>query len=147
MNKFILILLFAGLLFLTVAGFKFHQEQIFIASSVLTVGEVKGYAGKEGVHHKMLCYPIIEYKDEYGQHHSFTPARSSLAINYPVGKLVEVYYLPTHPQKAKIKLFIAQWGDITGGILIGTLLLCYSGSSFIYKAWTYPPIERKLMRD
>lgn len=133
MNRFLL--LFASLLFLTGTSINFYQKQRFIEKSVLTIGVVKGYEEKTGIHQIVQYYPVIEFDDDKNIKQEFISDLSLSIRAYQSGDSISVYYQSEAPQKARIRQFATHWGDIIGGFTIGVLLLLYCGVTFIYGIW------------
>jgi hypothetical protein len=74
--------------------------------------------------------PVIHFIDGTGETVEFTSSTSSNPPSYSEGEKVEVLYLPSRPQEAKINSFFSLWGAVVivgglGGVffLIGAAII------------------------
>jgi hypothetical protein len=98
----------------------------------------------------------MHFIDQKGEKIEFTSSTSSNPPRYSKGEKVEVLYLPTEPEKAKINSFFALWGGVVilggmGGVffLIGTsivLVISLKGRRDEYLKKRGTPIETEFQR-
>jgi hypothetical protein len=103
-----------GLGFLVGAAFLYHDTSSFLAQATRANGSVSNL-----VRNGSTTYaPVIDFVDNNGKNIEFTSSSGSNPPSYSVGDEVEVYYLATDPQGAKIDGSFSLWGGV---IVLGAL--------------------------
>ncbi|MFD7500508.1 DUF3592 domain-containing protein [Streptomyces sp. NPDC059850] len=67
--------------------------------------------------------PVIRFRDHQGHDVRFTPAASGIGLGLATGRHVDVVYLPTDPQKARVRMRRHMMAPMAGLTLCGTLFL------------------------
>lgn len=123
-----------GLGMLAGAYFLYQNTQSFIESAAVTNGTVVELVRSRSSDSTTYA-PVVQFKTENGERIEFTSSTSSNPPSYSKGENVEVFYLPSNPQKARINGFFSLWGaalivgllggaffSVGGGMVLATFL-------------------------
>ena len=108
-----------GLGLLIGAFFVYKNNVSFIESAIETEGTVVDLVRSRSNDSSSYYYkPVVNFKTEKGESIEFTSTTGSNPAAYSKGETVQILYLATEPQSAKIKGFFSLWGTviILGGI-------------------------------
>ena len=103
---------------LLAAALFFHEDtRSFLDEAAIADGVVVELM-PSGTNGSTTYRPVVLFYDRQGKKIEFASSASSNPPAFSKGEKVEVLYLPTAPQKAKINGFLALWGAavILGGI-------------------------------
>ncbi|HEC12850.1 MAG TPA: DUF3592 domain-containing protein [Acidiferrobacteraceae bacterium] len=116
-----------GLGMLIGAYFLYQNTQSFLESAAVTNGSVVELVRSRSSDSTTYA-PVVQFKTESGALVEFTSSTSSNPPGYSKGESVEVFYLPSNPQKAKINGLFSLWGAaLIVGILGGVFFLVGGG--------------------
>ena len=128
----------------------YQNTQSFVAQALKAEGTVVELL-RSSSSDSTTYRPVVHFSNQNGEQIEFTSSAGSNPPSYSKGEKVEVLYLPTEPQNAKINGFFSLWGGplIIGGIggvffLIGAGILLVSllkGRSDEYLKKHGTPIE------
>ncbi|MCL1131908.1 DUF3592 domain-containing protein [Shewanella sairae] len=100
-----------GVCFLIGSAFSSISTFNFIKSTVIGSGEVIGLTESRTSNSSSYTYaPIVYFSDSNDIGYEFTSSISSNPPSYQVGEFVEVMYLESNPNEAKINGFFSLWG-------------------------------------
>lgn len=99
------------------AFFLYRNTELFLAEATKTEGivvDLLRFKSSDSITYK----PVVQFIDQNAQIIEFTSTSGSNPPSYSKGQIVEVFYLPTAPQNAKINGFFSLWG---ASIIIASL--------------------------
>ncbi len=104
-------LMICGAILMTLNTYKFLDE------AALGTGEVTGLVESHS-DNSVTYSPVVEFQTLEGNTLVFESSFSSSPPAYDIGEKVEVYYLPSLPDSAKLNGFFSLWG---GGLILGII--------------------------
>lgn len=135
--KYVFLLVGCGLLIGAV--FLFKDTQSFLKIAARTDGKVVDLVAFESTdtddNRRSVTYaPVVEFLTKEGEKITFTSSTRSYPPSYSRGEAVEIFYLPSNPEKAKIDDFFSLWGIavVFGGLGIVFFL---TGTGIIFFIW------------
>lgn len=135
--KYVFLLVGCGLLIGAV--FLFKDAQSFLKIAERTDGKVVDLVAFESTdtddNRRSVTYaPVVEFLTKEGEKITFTSGTRSYPPSYSRGEAVEIFYLPSNPEKAKIDDFFSLWGIavVFGGLGIVFFL---TGTGIIFFIW------------
>jgi hypothetical protein len=111
---------------LAVALWLYRDTSIFLGEATRAVGmvvDLERSQSSDSTTYSTVYRPVVRFTDGTGVEIKFTSSTGSNPPSYSRGERVEVLYLPSQPQKARINGFFSLWGLslIFGGL--GALFL------------------------
>ncbi|NOZ10186.1 MAG: DUF3592 domain-containing protein [Gammaproteobacteria bacterium] len=106
-----------GLGMLVGAYYLYQNTQSFLESAVATNGTVVKLVRSKS-NNSTTYAPVVQFKTEKGELVEVTSSTSSNPPGYSRGENVEIFYLPSSPQRAKINGFFSLWG---AALIVGIL--------------------------
>lgn len=128
------------------AGYSYYTTNQFIEQSLKTEGIVvdlvrsRSSSRTSGSNRRKTSRgyaPVVEFTTESGDTIEFVSSTSSNPPKFSEGELVEVFYDPRSPRKAKINSFLTLWA---GTIIVGLMGLIFSG---IGVGWFWNNVKKK----
>lgn len=118
-----------GILLLTGAFFSFNSTRSFLSEATLTQGSITELRAKKSRDSddgstSITYTPVVKFTTADGEKIMYVSSTSSNPPSYYPGDAVDIYYLPSQPQKAKIDGFMGLW--------FGTTLLTGLGVVFFF---------------
>jgi Protein of unknown function (DUF3592) len=106
----------------------YKRTKLFLKNACVSEGivvslvEVRGFSNSS---RPSITYaPVVNFQDRYGNEIEFTSKNSSYPSAYTEGDRVEILYLLSNPENAKIKDFTSLWlGAVFLGVIGSVLLL------------------------
>jgi len=118
-------LVIIGMVLLTGAYYMYQNSKSFVENAMVTEGTVIELLRTQSRNSDSYSYrPIVVFETASGEAVEFISSTGSNPPRYSKGEKVEVLYLPSEPQSAKMKGFFSLWGValILGGVGSITLL-------------------------
>lgn len=106
-----------GLAMIFGAFFMYSKTQNFLSEAIITEGTVT-HLVLSNSSDSSTYWPVVVFKTQNGELVEFTSSVGSNPPSYTQGEIVEVYYLESFPENAKIRSFFSLWGGTTivGGL-------------------------------
>ncbi len=108
----------------------YRRTKLFLKNAYTSEGvvvsllEVRGFSN--GSRPSISYAPVVNFQDRYGNEIKFTSKNSSYPSAYTEGDRVEILYLLSNPENAKIKDFTSLWlGSVVLAAIGGVQLLCF----------------------
>ena len=105
----------------------YKRTKLFLKNACVSEGivvslvEVRGFSNSS---RPPITYaPVVNFQDKYGNEIKFTSRNSSYPSKYKECDKVEVLYLSSNPESAKIKEFTSLWLGAVVLAVIGSVLL------------------------
>lgn len=135
--KYVFLLVGCGLLI--GASFLFKNTQSFLKIAERTQARVVDLVASESrdtdnSRGSVTYRPVVEFLTKEGEKITFTSSSGSYPPSYSRGETIEVFYLPSDPEEAKIDDFFSLWGiaAIFGGLGTAFFLI---GTGTIFFVW------------
>jgi hypothetical protein len=131
------------------AGYSYNNTNQFIDQSIKTDGIVVDLVRSHSIRSRPTVSgsssrklrrgysPVVEFTTESGDTVEFVSSTSSNPPDFTEGELVEVFYDPKSPRKAKINSFLTLWA---GTIIVGFLGLNFSAIGI---GWSWNKVKKK----
>ena len=130
---FAFIFLLIGMALLAGSMALYSRENSFLSQAKLAPGTVKILVPSHSSD-SITYAPGVEFVTAAGEIIQFTSTTSSNPPSYHVDEKVDVYYLPSQPQRAEIKGFFSQWGGVAIMSGIGLVFALVGGGIFFFCA-------------
>ena len=111
-----------GIALLVGAFMSYKSSSEFLEEAVSTHGMVVEMT-KSRSSDSISFYPVVEFAANDGQKFEFTSNVGSNPPSYSLGETVEVLYLPTNPQEAKLNYFSDLWAATVVMLVMGVPFL------------------------
>ncbi|WP_115717821.1 DUF3592 domain-containing protein [Gallaecimonas mangrovi] len=98
-----------GLLMLAGTFYSIYSTHTFLKHAVTAPGQVVDLDYSQSSDGSGTYHPEVAFKDQYGQNHIFISNSGSNPPSYDRGDSVEVIYLPSKPEQARINSFLSVW--------------------------------------
>ncbi|NMY30709.1 DUF3592 domain-containing protein [Pseudomonas sp. WS 5412] len=112
-----------GVALLISALFVYKNTSDFLLNAVSAQGTIIDLVQSRSSE-SVSYHPVVKFIDADGQEVEFTSSTGGSASSYPLGKIVEVLYLPHDVKDARVKSFFALWG--------AALLMAILGAGFAF---------------
>ncbi len=135
--KYVFLLVGCGLLIGAV--FLFKDTQSFLKIAARTDGKVVDLVAFESTdtddNRRSVTYaPVVEFLTKEGEKITFTSSTRSYPPSYSRREAVEIFYLPSNPEKAKINDFFSLWGIAVVFAGLG-IVFFLTGTGIIFFIW------------